>query len=111
MAKFEPAGFEGTGSPVALNGGRDSYGPLVTAVSTIALPTAAAHFAIPEQGVEFSAAALQIIAFLLGALAAVVVVLFRLYVQSLMEWKRLALRGTDVVDKALSVAQSTKEGP
>src|SRR5690348_2234054 len=75
---------------------------------------AAVNTAVPN-GVQFSSGALAISSILLVALVSAIISLFGLLLASkdvqIAEWKRLALRGTDVADKALTVAtQQTPPG-
>lgn len=82
-----------------------SYTPLVGALATAIAPAAVTHFSIPPDGATFSAAALTIFAFLMGAMASTVMMLFRELLNSkddqITELKLLARRGTEISEKAL----------
>lgn len=82
-----------------------SYTPLVGALATAIAPAAVAHWSAPADGVTFSAAALTIIAFLLGAMASLALLLLLELLRSkneqIADLKLLAKRGTDISEKAL----------
>lgn len=84
---------------LATGGGLAGIGGIWAAVNTAA-----------PQGVEFSAGALAISTILLVTTLSAILGLFGMLLASkeeqISEWKRLALRGTDVADKALTVATS-----
>lgn len=100
---------------------RDGFnvGALVTTLTAVAAPTAAAHLAVPPDGVTFSQAGFTVIAFLIGALAAVISLLFKLLLTSkdvqlqdkdeqIKELTRLAYRGTDTADRAIEHAERVR---
>lgn len=93
----------------------NNTGAMVTALTAVAAPTVAAHFSAPVDGVTFSQAGLTIIAFLLGTLAAVITLLFRLLLASkdaqIAELTRLAFRSTDTTQKALEHAERERSKP
>ncbi len=90
-----------------------NFSPWVTAVTALAAPPALAHFVSPPGGVAFSQEGFTVLAFLVGSLVAAIVTIFNLLLaekqERIVEWKRLAERGTDFAERAVEHATKVRE--